>query len=211
MAPPNLNQIVAAFRAQQSKVAGHEAMLNQIMGLLKAQSDVPKWIEDIPGRRSPFFAPVNLTIQANSTSQVTGTYTVSADGPFVVTGVAAFYKRTEGPYLNEWHPVTTFAARIAPVTQGIGHGYVYDKPVLISGDIEIVDHGSGRNWQDGTIASAVLSPQAGGIYVLPVAHLFDTNSVVSCKFTPGAAEAYAGVVQFVLCGYKIVQGNQYQP
>jgi hypothetical protein len=40
-------------------------------------------IEDLPGRRIPFDIVVAIGIEANLTSPVTGTYTLSMDGPFV--------------------------------------------------------------------------------------------------------------------------------
>lgn len=188
-----------------------EQVVNQLTELQKASVDSPKWIEQLPGRRVPFWAAIDLTIAADSTSAVSGNYNVTEDGPFVMTGVAAFFQRTTGAYAGHWGFANTADARIASVSQQHGFGFIYDQPNIISGDFKIVDRGSDRNWQNKELASALLSPEAGGVYVFPVACLIDRSSVIEVTFTPGVSIPQAGKVQMILCGYKIVQGSSYQP
>lgn len=203
----------SALKQLLTRVKQQEAQLNQLTALQKASADAPKWIEQIPGRRVSFWAVIEMTISADSTSQVDGTYQVTEDGPFVVTGVGLFFQKTSGAYANIWGYASAGGAKIAAGTTGQQHGYEYlfDQPHVISGDFKLIDRGSDRNWQSKEVASALFSPEAGGIYALPVGVLFSQSSVVEAKFTPGNSIPYSGKVQCVLCGYKIVQGQTYQP
>jgi len=47
--------------------------------------------------------------------------------------------------------------------------------------------------------------------VLPVACFFGKNSTITGRFTPGVEMLTAGTIQIGLYGYKIVQGDVYQP
>jgi hypothetical protein len=203
----------AAIKGLAAKAKTQEAQLNQLLALQKASVDAPKWIEQIPGRRVPFWGIIDLTISADSTAKVDGTYSVTEDGPFVVTGVALFFKKTSGSYAGIYGYANAAGSRIASGSTGMQHGYQYltDQPWVISGSLQIADRGSDRNWQNKEVSSALFSPEAGGVYVLPTACLFDRNSVIEVGFTPGVSIPYSGSVQCVLLGYKIVQGQNYQP
>lgn len=204
-------RLLAALKQIHSKQQVQQQVIDQLMALQKAAADAPKWIEQIPGRRLDFKAPINLNIAANSNSKVEGTYSVSEDGPFVVTGVAGYFKKTEGSYAHVWGPISTLDARIATTGQQHGYQNLFDQPHLISGDISITDRGSDRKWESSDVSSALYSPQGGGAYVLPIACLFSRNSVIEVGFTPNPAVPYSGVVQMILLGYKIVQGATFQP
>jgi hypothetical protein len=206
-----MTKINAALGALARKLDKQENEIGDLRALLSAAADTPQFIDQLPGRRVPYFAEEELTIAANSTARAEAQHNVSADGPFVCTGIAAFYKRTEGPYKGIAGPVTAVDARIAEAGQNLGLAYVFDQPHAISGDFEIIDRGSDRQWQNRPIASALLGVDVGGMYVLPIANLFGTNSSITMAFTPGIALPYAGVIQMILCGYKIVQGQNYQP
>lgn len=206
-----IENLFKAMRALDSRTKQQQQFIDQMMALQKAATDSPKWIEQLPGRRVPFMAPVNLTIEADSTSQVSGTYSVTEDGPFVVTGVAIFFKKTSGAYANIWGHGAASCARIAPTGQQHGYGYLFDQPHVISGDVAITDRGSDRKWESADVASALYSPEGGGAYVLPIACLFGRNTVIEVAYTPNPAIPYSGTVQVILLGYKIVQGATYQP
>jgi len=207
------NRNAAAFKQMALRLKQHEAQLQQITALQKASADAPKWIEQIPGRRIPFWGIVDLTIAADSTSKVEGTYNVTEDGQFVVTGVGLFFRKTSGAYQGIWGYATAAGAKTSAGTTGQQHGYgfLFDQPHVISGNLQIIDRGSDRNWQNREVASALFAPEAGGVFVLPVACLFDRNGVIEVGFTPGVSIPYTGAVQCVLCGYKIIQGQSYQP
>lgn len=206
-----INSLYANQRSQQARVEAAEKQLSEVMSLLRQQANMPKWVEEIPGKRSNYFAVIEITIAALSTAKAEGTYTVSTDGPFVITAIAMWYQRTTAPYNGNWRPATAVDARIAPASQHLGFQYIYDDPVLGTFDVEFAESGSDRNWQNSPFASALFSPSVGCCYVLPVAQLVGRAGVVTCRVTPGVAQPYAGKVQCLLLGYKIVQGDTYQP
>jgi len=206
-----LNQLYAALRTQQAKIDTLDKSQQELTTLLRQSADTPKWIEQIPGKRSPYFAVIEIVIAANSTSKVEGTYTVSTDGPFACTGIAMWFQRTTSPYNGIWAPATTVEARMAETMAGLGFDYLFDQPVLGSFDVEFAESGSDRNWQNAAFASALFAPAVGCVYILPVANLFGRSAVVTCRVTPTVAQLYAGKVQCLLLGYKIVQGDTYQP
>jgi hypothetical protein len=205
------DRINAALGAMHRQINNQQQMIDEMRNLLSAAADTPSYIDQIPGRRVPYWAEENLVIAASSTARVEASHSVSADGPFVCTGLAAFYQRTEGPYAGPAGPVTTVDSRIAAVGQQHGAQYLFDQPHAISGDFEIIDRGSDRQWQNRPISSGLLATEVGGMYVLPIANLFGTNSSITLAFTPGFELPYAGLVKMILCGYKIVQGQNYQP
>lgn len=205
------NSLFASSRSQQGRMEAAEKQLSEVMSLLRQQANMPKWIEEIPGKRSNYFAVIDITIAASSTAKVEGTYTVSTDGPFAITAIAMWFQRTTAPYNGDWRPATAVDARIAPASQQHGFQLIYDSPVLGSFDVEFSESGSDRNWQNSPFASALFSPSMGCAYVLPVAQLVGRAGVVTCKVTPTIAQTRAGKVQCLLLGYKIVQGDTYQP
>lgn len=215
MAPNNgqldPNGVAAVLRRQHGDIEQLKDALNQVMAYMKGMANVPKYIDDIPGMRSPWFEPIEITIAANSTAKREGTATVSTDGPFVVTGVMLFHKKTSGAYANIWGPATAFDARIPPVGQQHGFAYLFDQPHCASYTVEITVHGADRLWQGLPLASAVFSPQAGGAYILPAAHLVGRNSTIRLAVTPDVSMPYTATVQGIFLGFKIIQGAQFQP
>lgn len=210
---PEAQRARAVINNMAMRLKQHEAQLQQLTALQKATADAPKWIEQIPGRRVPYFGVIDLPILANSTSKIDGLYPVSEDGPFVVTGVALFYKRTgsDDDFAGVWGYATAVGARMLNNFPSVPGFLGLDQPHVTSGSLQLADRGSDRNWQNKEIPSAMFSPEAGGVYVLPIACLFERNSAIEASFTPGLAADYPGMVQCILCGYKIVQGQSYQP
>lgn len=207
----DLQTLFAALRSQQLKIESLERSAKESQALLRHVSDAPKWIEEIPGGRVPFFATIDITIAASSTSRAEGTYTVPTDGPFVCTGIGLFYQRTAAPYNGLWAPATTYDAKIAPVLANLGFGNLFDSPLYSSFDVEIAESGADRNWQNNSFASALFNEKVGGVYIFPTSRLIGPSSVITVRVTPTIALAVAGKLQVLLLGYKIVQAATYQP
>jgi hypothetical protein len=210
-APISQEVLLAAIRTSQNEVKTLKNGLAEIQALLAKNASAPRWIEDIPGKRVQFFAVVDVTINANSTSRVEGSYSVSTDGPFICTGVAMFYQRTTGAYAGTWAPATTVEARMASLNPNLGFQNIFDQPVLGTFDVEFSESGADRNWQNTPFASALFAPAVGGVYVLPVAALFGRSALVIARVTPTVPQTEAGKVQIIFLGYKIVQGDSVQP
>lgn len=204
-------QMAAAVRRVASDNEQLKQVVAQLQGFMQSMANVPKWIEEIPGARSPYFEVIEISIDANSTAKREGTATISTDGPFVCTGIALFHQKTSGAYNGIWGPATAFGARISTVGQQHGFAYLFDQPHCGSYTVEITAHGSDRLWQSQPVASSLYSPEAGGAYILPASHLFGRNSTIRLAVTPDVSMPYSAKVQGVFLGYKIVQGAVYQP
>jgi hypothetical protein len=195
----------------QEDNAAMKAAIDQLQGFMRGMQNVPKWIEEIPGKRSPYFAVIVLNFAADSTARQDGVHNISTDGPFVCTGLALFFQKTSGAYQGVWGPATAFGSKIAFTGQQHGYGYLFDQPNCSSYTVEVTDEGSNRMWQNLPVASGLYSPQAGGAYILPASHLFGRNSTIRLAMTPDVSMPYTSRVQGVFLGYKIVQGAVFQP
>lgn len=203
------NRMAAQLAALAKKSQKQDATIEQMMELLAGAADAPKYIQNINGRRVPFWAPVEITIAAGSTSKAEAQFTVSQDGPFVITGIGVWFRATEGPY-PIWGPGNTARAAISEVSQHHGYGRLLNQPHCISCDIEMTDQGSGRVLQERAITSAAFNSSEGPL-PLSLEYLLEPNSVLKVSATPTLGTLYAGTIQVVLFGYKIVQGPAYQP
>jgi hypothetical protein len=206
-----LNALYAQQRKDRQQIKDLHSIVDELKGIVEVAADAPKWIEDIPGKRVPFIASIEINIDSGTTTRVEGQYPVTQDGPFVTTGMAMFWTRTSGAYQGYWMPATTYGMRMAMSSQQLGYGGLFDNPCVASFDVEVSDSGSDRNWQNISFASALFNPESGGIYMWPTAYMFATNSVARVYVTPTVAPDTDGTVAVLLLGYKIVQGVAYQP
>ena len=211
MADADTNSIIRAMNAQAAKTRNLEKYIDEMRALLQGAQAVPKHIEDIPGVRVPWQGVLEIAITANSSSRSEGTLTLSSDGPYIVTGLALYWRRTSGAYQGYWTHATTAGLKIAPASQQLGFGGLFDQPLVASFDVEIEVTDSGRNWQNIPFSSALFNPNTGGAYIFPVAHMLGTNAIVKVHVTPTVVQAVSGVVQAIFLGYKVVQGPVYQP
>lgn len=211
MAPIDANGIAAALRHSQNDVNQLKQVISQIQGWMQGMANVPQWIEDIPGKRSPYFEVIEISFSANSTAKKEGTAAISTDGPFVCTGIALFFQKTDGSYSGIWGPATAFGAKIALTSQQHGFERLFDQPNCSSFTVEITAHGADRLWQSQGVASALYAPEAGGAYMLPASHLFGRNSTIRLAATPDVSMPYATKLQGVFLGYKIIQPTAVQP
>jgi hypothetical protein len=208
---PNEAQLFQALRKSRGEIESLKQGMREIQTLLARNANAPKWIEDLPGKRVQYEGVIDVDITANSLSRVEGSYSVSTDGPFVITGIAMFYQRTEGPYSGVWAPASMLNSKIDAGNTGLGFLGLYDQPVVGSFDVEFAESGSDRNWQNNPFSSAIFAPSIGGVYVLPVGALIGRSALVLVRVTPTVAQGQEGKVQVILLGYKIVQGDTYQP
>lgn len=211
MSEPTSADITRALQAQIAKTRSLEKHLDELRALMQAAASVPKHIEDIPGVRVPWQGIIDIIIPASSSSRAEGTLTLSSDGPYVVTGLALFWRRTSGAYQGHWTHATTAGLKIAPASQQLGFSFLFDQPLVASFDVEIEVTDSGRNWQNMPFSSALFNPMTGGAYIFPAAHLLGTNAIVKVHVTPTVTQTVSGIVQAIFLGYKIVQGPVYQP
>jgi hypothetical protein len=221
MPPLNQDAIYGALRRNAEGNAQLKSQLEKLEGFLTGMMNVPKFIEDIPGKRSPYFETIEIFFNAGSTAKRVGSAPISTDGPFVCTGIHLAFQHTDGPYIGMWGPATTVDSRIvADAAQTQGLLGVFDQPHVGSFSVEITAHGSDRLWQSGPVPSSLYSPQAGGAYILPASHLFGRNATIQLAATPDfvftigsgqEAEEISTKLVGTFLGYKIVQGATTQP
>lgn len=203
--------ILAALRKNQGEVQNLKQSMSEIQALLANQANAPRWIEDMAGKRVQFNGIVDIPISANSLSRVEGSYSVSTDGPFIITAIGMFYQQIAGLYAGVWAPACMTENKIDASAGGLGALGIYDQPVVGSFDVEFAESGSDRNWQNSALSSALFAPSVGGVYTLPVAALIGRSALVMVRVTPTLRQLQDGKVQVQLLGYKIVQGDSYQP
>ena len=68
-------------------------------------------IENIPGRRIPFDVTVQISVPANLSGTVTGTYTLSMDGPFVAVARYATFISTYTFQVSDGQNITRYVGR----------------------------------------------------------------------------------------------------
>ena len=208
---PGEKALWSELKKSQAQSSDLSKIVDELKTLMQTAADAPKWIEDIPGKRVPYIAQIEITITSGSTQRSEGTYAIPQDGAFVNTGIAMFWRRTSGAYQGLWMPATTYGLKMADSSQQLGFGGLFDNPCVASFNGELSDSGSDRQWQNIAFSSALFNPESGGIYMWPSAYLFDTSSVARVYVTPTVAPDTDGVVAVLLLGYKIVQGVAYQP
>lgn len=216
MATVDPQTVFAALRKNQSDVQALKQNISEIQALLAKNANAPRWIEDLPGKRVQFNGIIDIPIAANSLSRVEGSYSVSTDGPFVIAAIGMFYQQgqsgeTNNPYAGVWAPASMLESKIDASAGGLGFLGIYDQPVVGCFDVEFAESGSDRNWQNSAFSSSIFAPSVGGVYVLPVAALIGRSALVMVRITPTVRQLFDGKVQVQLLGYKIVQGDSYQP
>ena len=213
MPPIDLNTVMASLRRSNGEVQLLKQSMSQIQALLANQANAPRWIEDLPGKRVQFNGIIDIPIAANSLSRIEGSYSVSTDGPFIIAGVGMFFQVTDPqcPYAGVWAPACMTENKIDASAGGLGFMGIYDQPVVGSFDVEFAESGSDRNWQNSAFSSALFAPSVGGVYTLPVAALIGRSALVMARVTPTVRQLFDGKIQIQLLGYKIVQGDSYQP
>jgi hypothetical protein len=222
----NQDAVFGALRRNAQHNAQLQEQLNKLEGFLTGMMNVPKFIEDIPGKRSPYFETIEIEFSAGSTAKREGTAPISTDGPFVCTGLHLAFQHTDGPYAGIWGPPTTMDTRLIVDDTLTTNGLlgIFDQPHVGSFTIEISVHGSDRLWQSAPVPSSLYSPQAGGAYILPASSLIGRNATIRLAATPDIAFSVLQTVGQepelvnvatrlvgVFLGYKIVQGATYQP
>jgi hypothetical protein len=94
-----VRQAVQQMQAEQSQMRqqwqqwGSQASNLDIKTSIGAGTGRPDLlaIEDIPGRRIPFDIPIEIAVEANTTSALTQSVTLSQDGPFIAVARAAVF------------------------------------------------------------------------------------------------------------------------
>ena len=185
----------------------------------KPQGVVPRFVEDIPGKRVPYHwvIPVNFDEAISNNSHKTGSATLSEDGPFVVTEYACF-----------WQVTTQSSGADADVSRAFlppGRGPIIMRaatavPVI---DRDIIDFtvtlqlsGGDRLWQNTAFPAVCIYDGMSRSYVgLPgLIERNETLSVTATAVTSSTAanapdSACRGTFWWICRGYKILRPIDY--
>jgi hypothetical protein len=206
-----LGEQVGALQAEISKRDGRLADLERKISEIGGSKERAFYVEDIPGKRVPFWVVIQVTIPASSTSRTSGIHTLSMDGPFVATDIfASFLPSADGGAnanaVNRWRG----PASDEPETELAANTFSADVPDFFW---ELEDAGSNRARQNLPIPSAVFSHGRVNLGEFGVGDFFERQSVIRVWITPtrsmGSTGTY-GVLYVTLKGYKVLVSQAFQ-
>jgi len=177
-----------------------------VAALKKKPRSITEEIDAIDGRRI-FYTMIGalaFDISLNRTRAPAIAMPISQDGPFIQTHYPLAMWRPSQPAtatdFGRWRPVITW-----PLPDQV----LDDDIIDIS--YEVVDAGSGRNFQSAAVPGGLLS-RPDNLIPLPVPTLFTPNTIIqfiptfeNILFSPGVAvPATEGVLIVALPGYRVV-------
>ena len=176
---PELNQIFAGLRATLAKQNQEIDRLSREMAMYRERPRSPlDEINSIPGRRL-FFCPTktqDFTATQDGQKGAALSYTVSQDGPFIMTHFPLAMWKVTAPTgatnFGVWRPVSTFPLP----TQHLA----YTSGDLLDLSYELVDSGPQQNFQDNPLPPLFSRPD--NLLPLPCPTKFAPASVIA--FTP---------------------------
>lgn len=206
----------ALLRALQAQSAQQAAQISQLMARLAdnerrlteggvASGGKAYNIRDLPGKEVPYWGLITIAIPASSTSQATGTHTVSMDGPLCVTDLYCYWRPTgSATEQNRWRPVSS----VEPEAEIAAGTWISDN---IDFTWKIEDGANDRARMSGELPSALLSNGRIGTGALPVMDVFNAGGSVRVTVTPIRALAAneQGTLYFVLGGFRKLLEQSY--
>ena len=191
----------AALQSEILKIQTRLESSERKLAEMASTKERPWYIEDIPGKRVPYWANITIDIAASSTARVSGTYTVSQDGPFVATTLMAAFRPTgsSATAINRWRMPSSVEPEIEVTAGTFGNDYL---------DFlwEVEDSGSNRQRQNRALPSSYLANGRVNLSELGVADFFERSSVITVYITPirTLATNREGTLHFTLVGFKLL-------
>lgn len=190
-------------RRVNTMITEHQQMAQELLILRQRPPTITEEIDGIPGRRIEYVLNNEITFTAAQRGQRGNplTFTVSQDGPFIMTHYPMALWRPSAPNtatnLGRWRPVSTF-----PLPDQVVDTDIIDLMY------ELSDGGNQRNFQSGPVSLVLSRPD--NIVPLPVPTMFAPNATI--QFTPtynaitfdGGTPPTEGTLHVDLIGYRIV-------
>ena len=209
LTPEQESRLIASCNGAQAEIRAIKAALGSLQQAKSAASAltplVPRFIEDIPGKRVPYTYGVNITI--TNTTQTPGTITISSDGPFLATGLVAAWRPTTGTspvgaiaMTGRWRPISSTNAIVSD-----GAASLIALPDAVDFTWNYSEAGSDRARQNIDRSSVELFSNQDRPCYLPIADFFERNTAVTVNVTMLRAPTNAGVLWFGFAGYKLLQ------
>jgi hypothetical protein len=159
-------------------------------------------IEELPGKRRPYRLVLEANVTKGQTEEITMSETVSASGLFVVTDLAATWRsNASADDFGRFRHISSMQdLQTLPSENAIDFRW------------GVVASGSDLKWQ-GPGTNPVPSPllftnQERPLY-LPAPAQLSPNTIVDFTATPLAVPE-GGVLQFILNGYQVIQGETWK-
>ena len=191
-----------------TKLAGDNSALRiELTKAIKSEAQKsPRFVEDIPGPRTPYSYVVTIPFTAAATVIQSRSVTIATDGPFICTDIEAFYRITNAGHalVGIWLPVCTLPFRISLAGAGAGGpGVPAGAPEF---SFKITTGGSGRQWQSDWLAGPVLKGYQFQSRKNGIAGWIDRTNTLTVDARPEVAlGALAdGDVWFYFHGYQIL-------
>ena len=214
LTPEQESRLIASCNGAQAEIRAIKAALGSLQQAKSAASAltplVPRFIEDIPGKRVPYTYGVNLQPAAGAawtTALVSGVVTISSDGPFLATGLVAAWRPTTGTSVvgaiamtGRWRPISSTNAIVSD-----GAASLIALPDAVDFTWNYSEAGSDRARQNIDRSSVELFSNQDRPCYLPIADFFERNTAVTVNVTMLRAPTNAGVLWFGFAGYKLLQ------
>jgi hypothetical protein len=188
-----------AAQSNKSLLVEMEALRQDLETLRTTEAvRVPRFIEDIPGPRQPYYYVLQIPFHLGDTAQNQSSVTIATDGPFICTAMSAYYKMTSGQVgtIGAWMPVTTLPFNI------------YNAAGPPAGAVEfsfrILTGGSGRQWQSDWLPAPMIHGWADSPHYTGVKGWVDRTNTLTVQARPEFAVPSNGDVWFIFEGYQIL-------
>lgn len=215
------NEVKSKFdlaRSEIERVGSENALLRQRLQELESR-DLN--IENLAGKRVPYRFQIDITVPQNGAAILTGTVTVSRDGPFiarrlyVTLRIASVRAGGNNDWIGRYLPISSRSTYFQQVYWKVSAALEDVAMPPLDFEYGYSDGGSDRRREDKYIAGDILA-QADESGILMVDDIFSAGSTITFTVAPlrpvGASAPWSdatGVENFelnaIFDGYKIVQ------
>lgn len=227
------------MRTQGYSVADYEGALRQLgtelssvkgdLARMQSQNDTklaPRFIEDIPGKRVPYWWLITVAIDSaiSDGARWTGSSTLSQDGPFVITSTRVFWRVTTAStgtndhFIRSFLPPCKLPFLIAGTSAAAATSYEDAKlQDVVDWFLSIQVAGGGRLWQNSNIPAPVFTTDGVRPEYLGIAGWIERNDTMTIEATATVSTTAAaapdsaarGTLYVVHTGYKILRPIDY--
>lgn len=191
----NAHQLI---QEQELMLARMDELEREIRDLSAArQIYSSRTLEEMPGKKKNYDAPIEIDLAQNSVNTGVGRYTHSESSMFVVTKVCAFWREdAEG----RWRPISSVPDQ-------------EQSPAVVNGiDFlwRISEDNNGYNWSPDPMPSSLLQGTWERPFILPIAGQITPSMTIQVDILPTRGAAEDGTLQFLLRGYLLLDPEPFQ-
>jgi hypothetical protein len=196
-------ETIGTLQAKLSDRDKRLAALEKKLEEIRRSRERPYYIEDVPGKRVPFFAVITFPVPFVTINdhRAVGIHTLSMDGPFVATDLYGVFlptssvNRFKNPSSDE--PENEFTANSFSVD-------------VLDFLWELEDAGGGRYQQNLPVPSAILSHGRVNLGELSIGGFYERQGVIRIWITPSQGFDGDGTLYMILKGFKILVSQSFE-